>query len=384
MHDGTEALLAELDRLADRARHPALEIDGFTDDDGEEGDIELRPEQELLVRRRRATVIYAANLVVNECLDDQQRLEWDEDTGLPVVDGDLGDSFVWRFFPPRFRGAYDAVFFRRVLVTAVKVGYDLAREDGGSPACIGEELVINAICQMAERVMDEAGLGRPWSELTEMLLEDLDFEYLFDAEMDGIESDPSTQRDMGMWVPDVSDWFAPFNDAVVHPFAETVATGPEEYDLSRLLRDDADAERQARNPAVVDDPAPITGLAPVSDIVAIARAAESQAPDGTWVADSSAPESSFAAVVEAAKVASSGWLTWEPHEGADIVRTDRVIVFQPHRHFPVGPDQPWAEVAISQVVMYVPLSAVVSFRPGPAGPPRLGGHRQAVVQPGGA
>jgi hypothetical protein len=90
----------------------------------------LTSDQELLARRRRATVIYAANLVVSDCLDDQQWLEWDEDTGLPVDDGDLGGSFVWRFFPPRFRGTYDAAVFRKVLVTAAKVGYDLARDDG--------------------------------------------------------------------------------------------------------------------------------------------------------------------------------------------------------------------------------------------------------------
>ena len=48
-----------------------------------------------------------------------------------------------------------------------------------------------------------------------------------------------------------------------------------------------------------------------------------------------------------------------------MVRTDSVIEFSPHRHFPVGSDQPWANVAITGVLMAVPLSAVVSFRPDP-------------------
>ena len=66
--------------------------------------------------------MYAANLIVDDCLQDHRTLDWNEDTGLPVADGEPSDSFVWRFFPPRFRGAYDAAFFGKVLVTAVKVG----------------------------------------------------------------------------------------------------------------------------------------------------------------------------------------------------------------------------------------------------------------------
>lgn len=53
------ALLGELDRLADRARHPALTLDRFTDDYRDGPSLALRPEQELLARRRRAAVIYA-------------------------------------------------------------------------------------------------------------------------------------------------------------------------------------------------------------------------------------------------------------------------------------------------------------------------------------
>lgn len=40
-----------------------------------------------------------------------------------------------------------------------------------------------------------------------------------------------------------------------------------------------------------------------------------------------------------------------------------MIQFNPHGHFPVGRDQPWAAVAITASVLCVPLSAVVGFRP---------------------
>jgi hypothetical protein len=68
-------------------------------------------------------------------------------------------------------------------------------------------------------------------------------------------------------------------------------------------------------------------------------------------------------LVEAAGNAGSGWLTREPHEGADAVRTDAVVVFQPHRHFPIGADQAWVDVSFGGMMMAIPLSAVVSYRP---------------------
>jgi hypothetical protein len=71
----------------------------------------------------------------------------------------------------------------------------------------------------------------------------------------------------------------------------------------------------------------------------------------------------MAACQQAAKASLSGWLTWEPHEGADMTRTDSVVMFVPHRNFPAGKDQPWAEVATTGVVMCVP--AVVWYRPDP-------------------
>ena len=201
-------------------------------------------------------------------------------------------------------------------------------------------------------------------DLTEMLLEDLDFQYLFESDMDGIEDDPATQRDLGMWVPRVDVWFAPFNDArFPHPYVETGEAGPRAHDLLPLIRDGAGDE--ALDPAVIDDPRPITGLGPASDAVALARAAADPAVE-TWIADASAPESSFADLIDVAARSGSGWLTWEPHEGADTVRKEGVITFRPHRHLPVGADHPWAEVSISRGFMYVPLCAVVAYTPDPA------------------
>ena len=152
-----ESLLGRLDELADRARHPALDLDRFMDADNESG--RLWSDEELVARRRRAALIHAATLVMDECIADHCTIGWDEETGRAVPGGGVEDSFVWAAFPPRFRRSYDADFFVRVLVTVVKVGHDLARPDAQEPACIAEEIIINAICSIAEQVMDDAGLG---------------------------------------------------------------------------------------------------------------------------------------------------------------------------------------------------------------------------------
>ena len=79
------------------------------------------------------------------------------------------------------------------------------------------------------------------------------------------------------------------------------------------------------------------------------------------------PERSFAALVTAASGGyGSGWLEWEPYDGADTVRADPVIFLAPHRHFPVGDDQPWVDAAIGTgPVLAIPLRFVVSYRPDP-------------------
>jgi len=339
-------LRQELERVADRARHPSLELGRFTTDahfDGTDDELTVPKREQRAARLRRAALILAANAIFEECLEDYCELDdLDGDDAFPLRGAD--DTFVYRFFPPRFRRAYDRRFFADVVATVAKVGYDLASPDGGLPACIAEEITLNGIFEYARQIMDAAQLGQPWMDLSEMLLEDVDFEMLFADDLDGIEHDPALQRGLGVWVPDVRDWFAPFN----------------------AVRVGDDIER-VHDPVVVDGPEPVGGLDAISGIVALAREhARGIGEPDDWIADPADPEGSMAACEQAAKVSSSGWLTWEPHEGADMTRTDAVVMFRPHRHFPAGKDQPWAEVATTGVVMFVPLAAVVSYRPDPA------------------
>ena len=77
MNDYTEPLLRELELLSNRARHPALELSRFTDLGVNAEEAPLEPAQELLARRRRGAVIYAANQIIDDCLDDQRDVVFD-------------------------------------------------------------------------------------------------------------------------------------------------------------------------------------------------------------------------------------------------------------------------------------------------------------------
>lgn len=355
---------------AGKARHPDLalwrfvaDMDVLPDDDEISEDDVPAGEREVAGLRRAALLVAAVD-VVDRCIDDLQLIGFGDD-GRPEGD-EAEDSFVYEWFPGRHRDAYDDDFFRKVMVTAVQVAADLADPEGGPASCTAEEIVRHAVGVIAGELCDAAGLGRPWLDPDEYLLEDADFEFLYGEDMDGLEDDPATQAALSIDVPPLRDWFSPFNDSrVVHPYLETLSSAPTVHDLySRLGPDDDPSAVLA--PDVVDAAAPVASLAAGSEIVALARQA-AVASEGQWVADDADPEGSFAGLVSAAAAEQgSGWLEWEPHEGADSIRVEPVVVLTAHRHFPVGDDEPWVDAAVGGGrFLAIPLRFVVSYRPDP-------------------
>jgi hypothetical protein len=184
--------------------------------------------------------------------------------------------------------------------------------------------------------------------------------------MDGLENDPAQQAAVGVDVMPGQDWFTPFNDTrIVHPYTET-SPGPELlHDLLQRLSAEAGHADVLESDAI-DDPTPITSLAPGSVTVALVRSA-GVADRGLWIPDDSDRERSFAALVAASSSGGgSGWLHWEPYGGADTVRAEPVIELIPHRHFPVGEDEPWVQAAVGGGrILAIPLRFVVTYRPDP-------------------
>lgn len=368
-----DSVRSRLRAAAGKARHPDLALWRFVADmdvlpDGDEISEDGVPagEREPAELRRAALLVAAAD-VVDRCIDDLQLIEFGDDHR-PDAD-ETADSFICEWFPGRHRDAYDEDFFRKVMVTAVQVAADLGDPLGGPASCTAEEIVRHAVGVIAGELCEAAGLGRPWLDPDEYLLEDADFEFLYGTDMDGLENDPGMQAALNVDVPPVQDWFSPFNSSrVVHPYTETPSSAPVLHDLHDLharLGPGGDPS-VVLAPGVVDAAAPVASFVAGSEIVALARQAAAPG-DGQWVADEADPERSFAALVTAAAAGEgSGWLGWEPHDGADCIRTDPVIAFTAHRHFPVGEDEPWVHASVGGGrFLAIPLRFIVSYRPDP-------------------
>ena len=355
---------------AGKARHPELALWRFVADMGVLPDRDEISEDDVpdgereAAELRRAALVVAAVDVVDRCVDDLQLTGFGD--GQRPEPEEAEDSFVYEWFPGRHRSVYDEGFFRKVMVTAVQVAADLADPEGGPASCTAEEIVRHAVGVIAGELCEAAGLGRPWLDPDEYLLEDADFEFLYSQDMDGLEDDPGTQAALGVDVPPPRDWFSPFNRTrVVHPYLETPASAPALHDLYRRLGPDDDPAAVLAAD-IVDAAVPVAWLAAGSEIVAQARQAAA-AGEGRWIPDDDHPEASFAALVTAAAAGKgSGWLEWEPHDGAGSVRADPVVVLTAHRHFPVGNDEPWVHAAVGGGrFLAVPMRFMVSYRPDP-------------------
>jgi hypothetical protein len=365
-----DSVRSRLRAAAGKARHPDLalwrfiaDVDVLPDRDEISEDDVPAGEREAAELRRAALVVAAVD-VVDRCIDDLKLTGFGDDQQ-PDADG-AADSFVYEWFPGRHRDAYDEDFFRKVMVSAVQIAADLADPQGGPASCTAEEIVRHAVGAIAGELCEAAGLGKPWLDPDEYLLEDADFEFLYGGDMDGLENDPGTQATLNIDVPPVRDWFSSFNSSrVVHPYTATSSSAPVLHDLYPRLGPDDDSS-VVLAPGVVDAAAPVASFAPGSEIVALARRAAVPG-DGQWVAAESDPERSFAALVMAAAAGEgSGWLEWEPHDGADSIRTDPVIALAAHRHFPLGDDEPWVHASIGGGrFLAIPLRFVVSYRSDP-------------------
>jgi hypothetical protein len=254
--------------------------------------------------------VFAANLVFDGIVDDLVVSEVDRER--------LGvDRLVDEHLPARHR--YDAAFLRKLLATAAKVAQDLAGEEFTYPACTGEELVLCAILREWQVLLDLTDLGPACKAPSEYLFEDLDFEYLFDAQMDGVEDDPLAHKTSNIDVRPPAHWFAPFHaGSRVHPYA----LERHEPDLPDLfdLTQSADHGHHLTHPvALTEMPEAVDGRDPVSELVAAARRdARTHRAQGAWVPDENDPVRSFAEI--AAGPTTSGILIHQTGPDGEIAQ----------------------------------------------------------------
>lgn len=135
--------------------------------------------------------------------------------------GDLSDSTLVWYLPPRLEPHYHERLYRRMLVAVANVGGQLAQTDSPTLRCLADEMALHVIIEKAGAWLETRGeLDEGWGAYEDRVFEDTDFELLYDPAWDGIEDlDSDVARHEGMANLHPKDWFKPFRTAEpVHPF----------------------------------------------------------------------------------------------------------------------------------------------------------------------
>lgn len=162
-------------------------------------------------------LIYAADIVIDELIDDIISLRSEKDTPASAIE----DTWVLSQLPARFTASYTPLFAQRFLVAVVDVTGRLTK--GWEPlACVAQELGLRVLLNQVEVVAETAdvALDDGWrGYLEDMLFEDIDHELLYNPAYDGIEDDAASQPP-GMAPMRFEDWFKLFNeDRTMPPYA---------------------------------------------------------------------------------------------------------------------------------------------------------------------
>lgn len=134
---------------------------------------------------------------------------------------DIGDTIVLSWLPPRHAHNYDVGFVQRFLVVAADMTGALAK-GWARPSCVAQELALRCLLDQVEVLEDTYALdlADDWRGMLEdQLFEDMDSDLLYQNAMDGFENDVELNMQLGFAPMNVHDWFEPFNDASVPPFA---------------------------------------------------------------------------------------------------------------------------------------------------------------------
>lgn len=134
---------------------------------------------------------------------------------------DIANTFVLSWLPRRQAHRYDIGFVQRFVVIAADLTGALARS-WSRPSCVAQELALRCLLDQVEVLEDsyDLDLADDWrAAFEEQMFEDMDSELLYQNAMDGFENDTELNMQLGFAPMNLQDWFEPFNDASVPPFA---------------------------------------------------------------------------------------------------------------------------------------------------------------------
>ena len=123
--------------------------------------------------------------------------------------------------PRAYLARYNEGFLRKWFVTVSTVGYKLAQAQPPSPllSCTAEELALRALVDEAKELLDQEGIEADFGLFEDDVFEDVDYEFLFRPETDGIE-DSATGASLGISRLRFDEWFTRFEGAAseVHSY----------------------------------------------------------------------------------------------------------------------------------------------------------------------
>ncbi|MFJ2060479.1 hypothetical protein ACIOMM_31720 [Streptomyces sp. NPDC087908] len=181
-------------------------------------------------------LVYASEVLIDELYDDVRTLA-DEETTVAECRAEL-----WHLsrLPSRFGLAYDELFARRLLVTAIALTTRFTDGSFRRLGCLAEELALNLLLQQARSTLDLYGLlgeevAASLDRFAHEVSEDMDLAWLYDDEGDGAEPREAGTPEDGAGPEDgtaghpaapgvtawtIGTWFTPFDaERYVHPYA---------------------------------------------------------------------------------------------------------------------------------------------------------------------
>lgn len=136
------------------------------------------------------------------------------------------DHIFRELLPRKYFHQYTPIFLKQFYVTLLTVGYKLAlnRKSDTLIACTAEELALCILIERASELLEEDGIDADFSAFEDVIYQDVDFEYLYEPETDGIE-DSEVGVELGIGNLHFSEWFKPFLNASmpVHPLCQDKA-----------------------------------------------------------------------------------------------------------------------------------------------------------------
>ena len=122
--------------------------------------------------------------------------------------------------PRKYIYRYTPIFLKNFYATILTVGYKLSLPEPRNAliACTAEELALHILIERASAILEMDGIDAEFGAFEEVIYQDLDFEFLYAPEYDGID-DSNLGTELGIGNLRFSEWFKPFRNASmpIHP-----------------------------------------------------------------------------------------------------------------------------------------------------------------------